>query len=97
MLFTRKNRQDAPATWCHRCEAIAGSGLSAAENVLQGLSGRRQVSPCLELASVLARSDALPDVVGQGKAARGEEAEKHSGFAFRPASTTSAASHLCST
>jgi hypothetical protein len=49
------------------------------------------------LASVLARSDALPDVVGQGKAARGEEAEKHSGFAFRPASTTSAASHLCST
>jgi hypothetical protein len=32
-------------------------------------------APCLELAGVLARLDAFLDVIGHGKAARGEKAE----------------------
>jgi hypothetical protein len=73
-------------TWHHRGEPPAAPSVSIAEDGLQGLSGGRQVPPRLKLTGVLARPDALLDVIGNGEAAGGKKAEKHPGFAFSPAS-----------
>ena len=73
-------------TWHHRGEPPAAPSVSTAEDGLQGLSGGRQVPPRLKLTGVLARPDALLDVIGNGEAAGGKKAEKHPGFAFSPAS-----------